>query len=118
MFRLGIVGLPLSTSLVTLGCALWLVVRLRALVPDTGGGVATAFLRCAAAAALMGVVVWAAAHSGARQLASSGMGAKLQEVVLTMGGMVVGVAVYAGLAWLMRIGELADTVRALRRKAG
>ena len=116
MTRLGVVGLPLSTSLVTLGSALWLGVRLRRLIPGVGTGIGGAFARSLVAAAVMGIAVWGATQWSAARLGAWGVGAKAGEAALTAGGIALGAACFAAGAWALRCAELRDVVRALRRR--
>ncbi len=118
MLRLGVVGLPIATTLVTLASALWLGVRLRAILPGVGGrGVLGTFARSAVAAAIMGAAVWAAARWGGSWLIEAGAGVKTQEALLTAGGIAFGLVVFATLAWIMRIKEFKELIQALRKRS-
>jgi putative peptidoglycan lipid II flippase len=119
MMKIGVVGLPLSTSLVALGSALWLWLKLRPLVPGLGGR-ATAWSagRSLAASLVMGVVVlFAMRHVPSAAPCVTGWALKLREAALTAGGIGLGVAVFATLAFLMRMRELKDFISAVRRRA-
>jgi putative peptidoglycan lipid II flippase len=118
MLRLGVIGLPLSTSLVALICAGWLLWRLKSIVPGTGGaGVVWTFLKCLAASALMGAAVWAGVAAVDGRAVLGGLPLKVQELVLTFGGIAAGAGIFAFLAWVLRIRELGDFVRAILRRA-
>ena len=117
MLRFGIIGLPVATSVVTLVSAVWLGVRLRRIIPGVGAdGVPGALARTAVVAALMGVLVWTAVQWGGGVLAEAGLGTKVQEVLLTAGGIGIGLAVFAVLAKLMRIREFFELMQAWARR--
>jgi len=117
MLKLGVMGLPLSTSLVALASAVWLFVRLRPLIPGFGGGaLAFSMARSLLAAAAMGGAVWFAAGPAGARLAAAGWGTKAVDAAVTGGGIALGLAVFAVLAWVLRIPELRDFAEAIRRK--
>jgi putative peptidoglycan lipid II flippase len=120
MFPLGPVGLPLATSTVAIATAGWLGWRLRRLVPGLGGaGLARGFAGSFVAAALMGLFVRAGAGWGGRVLGAAGIGMRSTDAIVTLGGIAAGVAVFAGLARLLRLRELDDVRGAIRgRPAG
>jgi len=119
MHRFGAVGLPMATSAVALASAAWLGVSLRRIIPGTGGaGVVKTFVSCLVSSAIMGMAVWAGARALDGWPALAGLPLKVRELVTTLGGIAVGIAAFAGLAWLLRIRELGDFLRAIRRRAG
>jgi len=117
MTRIGVVGLPLATSIVAIGSAVWLGWKLRPLVPGLGGRpVVSSLVKSLLASVLMGGAVWFLARRAEEYLAGSGWYGKPVEAMVTGGGIVLGLIMFAGLAWLFRIPELHDFVGAIRRK--
>ena len=119
MFPLGIVGLPLSTSVVALATALWLGALLRRSIPGLfGAGVVSSLWRSLLASALMGAVVWKSAARGREWLVSAGITGKPAEVLLVLGGIVLGAGVFFLAARLFGVKELGEVSRALRGRGG
>jgi len=119
MFPLGAAGLPLSTSAVAVLTAIWLGWRLRGIVPGLGGGrLARAFGKSLVAAVAMGLLVWAGAGWGDHALAAAGWGMRMRDAAVTAAGIVVGIAVYAGLTRSVGLGEFEDVRAAFSRRAG
>jgi len=117
MTRYGVIGLPLSTSLVTLATSVWLGVRLRTITPGLGDrAVGVSLLRHLAAAALMGAVIWWSADRLGGVLADRGIALKLREALVTGGGVLVGAAVFGAAAWMLGSEEMREVARAIRRR--
>jgi putative peptidoglycan lipid II flippase len=117
MMRLGVVGLPLSTSIVALASAGWLGWKLRPVVPGLGGGkMFSSFGRSLFASVLMGGFVWIGAVRAEVWLAVAGIGGKLNEAVVTGGGMAVGFLLFVLLAWVLKIPELHDFMDIIKRR--
>jgi peptidoglycan biosynthesis protein MviN/MurJ (putative lipid II flippase) len=117
MFPLGAAGLPLSTSMVAVLTAVWLGWRLRGIVPGLGGQrLAGAFAGALAASAAMGLSVWGVARWGDHALAAAGWGMRARDAAVTAGGIVSGLAVYAGLARALGLREFEDVRVAFRRR--
>ena len=117
MTRLGVVGLPLATSLVALVSAGWLGWKLAPLVPGLGGRImASSIIRSLVASVLMGGVVWVLAGRADEWLAVSGYGGKMAEAIITGGGMVAGFGLFVLLAWVLKIPELGDFIGMIKRR--
>ncbi len=116
MFRIGVVGLPLSTSLVTLATAGWLAWRLTPLAPGFGRGLGGSLGRSFGAALLMGLVVWGGMHAAVAAWPDLAGTAKGFEALATAGGILLGFAIYAGLARLLDHGEWREVRAALKEK--
>lgn len=119
MLKIGVVGLPLSTSAVTILGALWLAVRLRTIIPGVGGSrVAASMARNLAASAAMGWAVFLVARWLAANPAVMALPHKAAEALVTGAGIAAGAAIYAGLAWSLRFPEFRDILDAARRRRG
>ncbi|MEK7474935.1 MAG: murein biosynthesis integral membrane protein MurJ [Candidatus Coatesbacteria bacterium] len=109
MFPLGAAGLPLSTSVVAIVTAVWLGWRLRGIVPGLGGlRLAGAFAGSLAASAAMGLAVWAGARWGDQALAAAGWGMRARDAAVTVGGIAMGLSVYAAFTWTLGLREFED----------
>jgi putative peptidoglycan lipid II flippase len=113
LYRVGIWGIPLATSLVNIaGTAALLVFFRRRLGRIDGRALLSSYARIAAAAALCAGVafgVWL----GLDEALGRSLGAQLVSVGL---GIMLAGAAFLALAWLFRIREL-DTLLSLRRRA-
>jgi putative peptidoglycan lipid II flippase len=112
LYRVGIWGIPLATSLVNIAgtVALVLVFRRRLGTMD-GRAIASSYGRIALGSALAGGVafgVWLALD----EALGRSLGA---QVVSVGGGIAVAMGAYVGLAWLLRIRELATLLSLVRR---
>jgi putative peptidoglycan lipid II flippase len=117
MLKIGVIALPLSTSLVTLLGAFWLAVRLRDLVPGVGGfRVAASMGRSLLASAAMGWGVFLFARWLMAGPAVAGLPAKAGEALVTGAGIALGAALYAGFCILLGSPELRDLKAALGRR--
>ena len=118
MLRIGAVGLPLSTTLVTAAGSGWLLLRARVLMPGTADGLARPLASMAVAAAVMGWAVHAGVGAAAPHLAALGWSLKAREAALTGGGLIVGAVIYLSASSLLRVPQWRTVRSALRRRNG
>jgi len=117
MMRLGVIGLPLSTSLVALVSAGWLGWKLHPHIPGLGGRhMYSSIIRSLSCSVLMGGFIWIIAGRAEVWLAVAGYSGKINEAIITGGGLVAGFLVYALLAWILKIPELHDFLDIIKRK--
>ena len=117
MTRMGVVGLPLSTSLVALVSAGWLGWKLHPHIPGLGGrAMFSSVGRSLLASVIMGVVVWVVAVRAGVWLDANGFMGKVNEALVTGGGLVAGFGLFVLLAWILKIPELHDFLDIIRRK--
>lgn len=111
---LGIVGLPLSVSLVALLNMAQLALSLRLRLGPLGAGAIWVFAgKMLVAVGLMTLVVWGVQHAATPLMGGGFVGrAGLLAVVIPLGA-----GVYAVVAYALRMEELAEVLGVLRRKA-
>jgi putative peptidoglycan lipid II flippase len=113
LYRVGIWGIPLATSLVNIaGTAALLVAFRRRLGRIDGRALAASYARIALAAALCAGVAF-----GVWLGLDAALGRSLGAQVVSVGlGVILAGAAYLALAWLLRVREL-DALLSLRRRA-
>jgi putative peptidoglycan lipid II flippase len=113
LYRVGVWGIPLATSLVNIaGTLALLVVFRRRLGRMDGRALASSYVRIAAGSAVAAGVafgVWL----GLDEALGRSLGA---QVVTVGGGIVAGIAVYLVGSWLLKVREL-QTLLSLRRRS-
>jgi putative peptidoglycan lipid II flippase len=114
LYRVGVWGIPLATSLVNIAGTLALVAVLRRRLGRLdGGAILSSYTRIAAAS-----VAAAAASFGVWYGLDEWLGRSLGAQILSVGvGVVAGTAVFLAAAALLRVREL-QTLRSLRRRSG
>jgi putative peptidoglycan lipid II flippase len=113
-YRLGIWGIPLSTSVVNIAGTWALIVLFRRKLGGFGmGETARSFVLVAVASAVLAAVAWWAWH-----LVDSGLGRSLPAQIVSLGlGLLLGYAAFFGACRLLGVREL-ETMLRLRRGRG
>jgi putative peptidoglycan lipid II flippase len=113
LFRVGVWGIPLATSIVNIaGTTVLLLVFRRRLGRMDGREIASSYLRIAIASAVAAGIAFLVWYGLDAALGRS-LGAQLVSVV---SGLLAGALSFLGLAWLLRVREL-QTLLSLRRRS-